>query len=146
MCVHKDFGVTGISVHFLMSGFSTLALTPSNCRSSLTSAYRHHETQKRRRYEERVWEIEHGSFTPLVFSATGDGEQILHSRATASVGGAECLVLDLTFPSQMMVSRSQYINFRFARSSQYGGLRGRRSGSDSDRCQLCSGGRLLCVL
>ena len=45
-------------------------LAPSNYRSSLTSAYRHHETQKRRRYEERVWEIEHGSFTPLVFSAT----------------------------------------------------------------------------
>ena len=25
MCVHKDFGVTGISMHFLMSGFSTLS-------------------------------------------------------------------------------------------------------------------------
>ena len=24
MCVHMDFEVTGISVHFLMSGFSTL--------------------------------------------------------------------------------------------------------------------------
>ena len=46
-------------------------LAPSNCRSSLTSAYRHHETQKRRRYEERVWEIEPGSFTPLLFLVLG---------------------------------------------------------------------------
>ena len=33
-------------------------------------AYRQHESLKRRQYE-RVREIEHGSFTPLVFSATG---------------------------------------------------------------------------
>ncbi len=46
-------------------------LAPSNCRSSLTATYRHHETTKRRSYEQRVREIEHGSFTPLVFSATG---------------------------------------------------------------------------
>jgi len=46
-------------------------LAPSNCRSSLTASYRHHESQKRRNYEQRVWEIEHGSFAPLVFSATG---------------------------------------------------------------------------
>lgn len=46
-------------------------LAPSNCRSSLASTYRHHETLKRRTYEQRVREIERGSFTPLVFSATG---------------------------------------------------------------------------
>ena len=46
-------------------------LAPSNCRSSLTSTYRQHEGLKRRAYEQRVREIEMGSFTPLVFSATG---------------------------------------------------------------------------
>ena len=46
-------------------------LAPSNCRSSLASTYRQHESLKRRHYEQCIQEIEHGSFTPLVFSATG---------------------------------------------------------------------------
>ena len=46
-------------------------LAPSNCRSSLNATYRRHETIKKRSYEQRVREVEHGSFTPLVFSASG---------------------------------------------------------------------------
>ena len=38
---------------------------------SLPSCYRKHEQDKRRVYEERVREIEHGCFTQLVFSAAG---------------------------------------------------------------------------
>ena len=33
--------------------------------------YRKHESIKRRIYEERVREVEHGTFTPLVMSLTG---------------------------------------------------------------------------
>ena len=33
--------------------------------------YRKHELEKKRHYEQRVREVEHASFTPLVFSATG---------------------------------------------------------------------------
>ena len=33
--------------------------------------YRKHEVEKKRQYEQRVREIEHASFTPLVLSATG---------------------------------------------------------------------------
>ncbi len=44
---------------------------PSNRQSSLTSCYRKHEQLKKRAYEQRVRETEHGSFTPLVLSATG---------------------------------------------------------------------------
>jgi hypothetical protein len=44
---------------------------PSNRNSSLSSTYRQHEREKRRQYGQRVSEIEHGSFTPLVFSLTG---------------------------------------------------------------------------
>ena len=44
--------------------------TPSNSHSSLPSSYRHHESLKRRLYE-CVREVEHSSFTPLVFSLTG---------------------------------------------------------------------------
>ena len=39
--------------------------------SSLAQGYRKNELEKKRAYEERVREIEHGSFSPLVFSAAG---------------------------------------------------------------------------
>ena len=44
---------------------------PSNRHSSLAATYRQHETVKKRLYEQRVREVEHASFTPLVFSSTG---------------------------------------------------------------------------
>ena len=43
---------------------------PSN-RQPITTCYRKHENTKKRAYEQRVREIEHGTFTPLVLSATG---------------------------------------------------------------------------
>ena len=46
-------------------------LAPSYRNHSLTSCYRQNEQEKRRSYDQRVREIEHGSFTPLVFSASG---------------------------------------------------------------------------
>ena len=45
-------------------------LAPSYCKSSLNATYRHHKNIKKRDYEQRVREIEHGTFTPLVFSAS----------------------------------------------------------------------------
>ena len=45
-------------------------LAPSN-KNSITACYKKHENEKKRAYEQRVREIEHASFTPLVFSATG---------------------------------------------------------------------------
>ena len=44
---------------------------PTNCKSTTESAYRRHEREKRRCYERRILEVEHGAFTPLVFSAVG---------------------------------------------------------------------------
>ena len=43
----------------------------SNQLSQLSSAYSKHEAEKKRTYGQRVREVEHGSFTPLVFSSTG---------------------------------------------------------------------------
>ena len=43
---------------------------PSN-RQPLATCYRKHENIKKRAYEQRVREIEHSSFTPLVLSLTG---------------------------------------------------------------------------
>ena len=44
---------------------------PSYRSLSLTSAYKHHEDAKKREYGHRVRDVEHGVFTPLVFTSTG---------------------------------------------------------------------------
>ena len=44
---------------------------PSHQQSSLSTCYRKQESLKKRAYEQRVREVEHASFTPLIFSATG---------------------------------------------------------------------------
>ena len=43
----------------------------SNRSINLSSCYRKHESLKKRAYEQRIREVEHASFTPLVLSATG---------------------------------------------------------------------------
>ena len=43
----------------------------SHQKTSLTQCYRRQEQDKRRHYEKCVREIEHGSFSPLVFTMTG---------------------------------------------------------------------------
>ena len=37
----------------------------------MTQCYRKHEQEKKRTYDQRIREIEHATFTPLIFSATG---------------------------------------------------------------------------
>ena len=44
---------------------------PSYQKMQLPSAYRLHERQKQRSHDQRVREIEHGFFTPLVFTTSG---------------------------------------------------------------------------
>ena len=43
----------------------------SYSRTPLSACYRMHENIKKRAYEQRILEVEHASFTPLVFSASG---------------------------------------------------------------------------
>ena len=43
----------------------------SNQQVSLNSVYRRHEQEKKRQYEQRVREVQHSTFTPLVMSTTG---------------------------------------------------------------------------
>ena len=43
----------------------------SNHSMTTTAAYRKHELAKKREYAQRVREVEHGVFTPLVLSTTG---------------------------------------------------------------------------
>ena len=44
---------------------------PSNRNTTLTQCYRKHEMEKKRAYEQRIREVEHASFTPIVLSASG---------------------------------------------------------------------------
>ena len=44
---------------------------PSHRGTTLAQCYRRNEQEKKRAYEERVREVEHGSFSPLVFSTSG---------------------------------------------------------------------------
>ena len=44
---------------------------PSNKSLQTTTRYRRHEREKRRKYEQRIREIEHATFMPLVLSCTG---------------------------------------------------------------------------
>jgi len=46
-------------------------LAPSNRNQALAAVYRKHELEKKRAYQQRIQEVEHSSFTPLVLSATG---------------------------------------------------------------------------
>ena len=43
----------------------------SNQRSTLAATNRSHENSKKRAYDQRIREVEHGTFAPLVFSCTG---------------------------------------------------------------------------
>ena len=44
---------------------------PTHRNTSLAQCYRRNELKKKRAYDERVIEIEHASFSPLVFSTSG---------------------------------------------------------------------------
>ena len=46
-------------------------LAPSYHNTSLAQCYRRNEQEKKRAYDQRVREIEHGYFSPLVFTTTG---------------------------------------------------------------------------
>ena len=55
----------------------------SNKCSSLSAAYKKHENIKRRAYRQCIQEVEHASFSPLVFSATGG---LAHEATIFSIG------------------------------------------------------------
>ena len=44
---------------------------PSNRSSSLATAYKKHEAAKKREYAQRIRDVEHGVFTPIVLSTVG---------------------------------------------------------------------------
>ena len=51
--------------------FRRKGFQPISWNSNISKAYQINEKEKKRAYNERVQEIEQGTFTPLVFSAMG---------------------------------------------------------------------------
>ena len=47
------------------------AHAPSNQSSQIAASYRRHEREKRNKYEQRIRETEHATFTPFVLSSSG---------------------------------------------------------------------------
>ena len=65
----RDFGGRSVRAFVDVRVFNPFA--PSNATSSLSACYRKHENTKKRAYGQRIREVEHASFTPVVLSATG---------------------------------------------------------------------------
>ena len=64
------FGVVDLKEATLIYEYSTHLLSEI-CKRPLDAIYRRHEIDKIRQYEQRVREVEHSSFTPLIFLSSG---------------------------------------------------------------------------
>ena len=84
----------------------------SNRRSPLATVYRRHEQEKRRQYEERVREVEHATFTPLVYSRLAS--MISEKRSTHYSNTLNWIRCKLSFA----LLRASIMSIRGARSSR----------------------------
>ena len=74
---------------------------PSHRQSSLPACYRKQESLKKRAYEQRVREVEHSSFTPLVLSVTGG---MANEATTFYKRLASCLAMKWDYPYSSTMS------------------------------------------
>ena len=98
----------------------------TNKKFSLEACYRHHERSKKRFYEQRITEVEHGSFTPLIFSTSGGMgrlAQTFYKRLASLIAEKR----QLTYQKTMGWMR-YHLNFSLLRSAIIC-LRGARSNS-----------------
>ena len=82
----RGFWVRGCKAYMDIRVFNPVAKSYSN--QTLKAAHLQNEREKKRQYNERVLQIEHGSFTPLVFSCLGGMSpecQIFYKRLTGMI-------------------------------------------------------------
>ena len=64
-----------------------------SCRNTLLGqCYRHNELEKQRSYDERVREVEHGTFSPLVFftaGGRGNTATVVYKRIASLIAGKQ---------------------------------------------------------
>ena len=97
---------------------------PSNRHTTPSACYCKHENLKKRAYQQRIREIEHSSFSPLVLSSTGG----LGPAATSTykrLGNLLSIKLDQSYSSTMSWLRCR-LSFSLLRSSIQA-IRGARS-------------------
>ena len=97
---------------------------PSNRHTQLSACYRKHEQEKKRAYEQRVREVEHATFTPLVMAATGglaNEANIFYKRLASKLA----LKWDTPYSSTLCWLRC-HLSFSLLRSSIQA-IRGARS-------------------
>ncbi len=80
------------------NNFVDVCVTNADCasqeNSSVKSVLRKHEQKKKRNYNRRVMEVEHGTFTPLIFTTTG-------------VMGHECSVFHKTLAEKLSTKKNE---------------------------------------
>ena len=69
--VHEHVHILGYWGTCTYTGVLGYMFSNSYNKSSIIARHRRNEKEKRRQYEERICNIEHGSFTPLVFTTAG---------------------------------------------------------------------------
>ena len=68
----RGFWHSGQSATVVSLPFFEICVTNTNARAlSSTQIYQRHEQEKKRKYNDRVMNIEQGTFTPLVYSKSG---------------------------------------------------------------------------
>ncbi len=90
---------------------------PSYRGTQMFACYRRHEREKRRAYEQRIIEVEHGSFTPLVFNSSGG----MGRAATVTYKRLAYLIsskMDQSYSTIMSWLRSAVMSLRGSRSRQ----------------------------
>ena len=65
----RSFGQRGQRAFYDVRGFNPFA--KSHLNQKLDTAFRSNENEKKREYNQRIIEVEHGSFTPLIFTPYG---------------------------------------------------------------------------
>ena len=98
----------------------------SNRHGPLSSVYRKHEQEKRRQYDQRVREVEHATFTPLVLSTLdgmGRAATTLYKRLASMVTEKRNVPYAVTFNwircrLSFALLRASIMSIRGARSSR----------------------------
>ena len=61
----------GVDLSVQIFDVKVFNLHPSNLKAPSATCYRSHENEKKRKYDRRIREVEHASFTPLILSCMG---------------------------------------------------------------------------
>ena len=121
MWARAVFGKGG-NVHFLMSGFFN-PFAKSHLNQKLDKAFSSNENDKKRHYNQRIIEVEHGSFSPLVFSPYGgngrEAERSLTELAQKKQMGYSIVIHWLRVKLYFNLLRSAVLCLRGSRTTKH---------------------------